>query len=472
MAISRPFTPRREPSEKLKARTVGRERQLTALARTLRSAATSGNRNHTLLIGPRGSGKSHLIAVALGEIAADETLSSRLTVVEIPEDTVGFVSVRRITDHLYLKVTGQQPDPAMSLAAVQRSLHQALAGQVLVLVIENLDRVMRALGDGGQRDLRSWVETSGDVLLLASTPLLFPGVQKRDKPWYAAFANVWVEPLTPDEGHDLLRRLAEERGDAATAAFLESEAGHARVRALAALTSGSPRTWTILFDRLTPDTLDALLPVVQQLLEDLVPYYQQLLWDLPPDSQIVIDALCTGQSAGLTVSEIVETTRLAQARVSAVLKGLTNDKWVTAAKASGGDQRKTWYQLREPLLRHHVQDRSGDSRILTLIVEVLRGFYDPQGRQRLLLEAPAATPTERAGHPSRALAHIAKAAESDPLALLFGCRIAARHPEIVVPDDIPAVIRDLLAAAAGSSEARLRLPLELLPLVDDPTSDE
>ncbi len=430
---SRPYTPQREDPAVLAARTVGRERLLASLQRSFRSAATKANRNHTLLVGPRGSGKSHVIEVALYALRQDAALASRFAVVRLPEDAMGLVGIERVTA-LVCADLGVRSPPA-SLAAQQQAIHVALDGRVLLLVVENLDRVMRALGPGGQRDLRSWVETSGDVLLLASTPLLFAGVQDRDKPWYGAFATIAVPPLTPREGHELLLRLAGQHGDGALAEHLRTPRGRARVRALAELTGGSPRVWTILSGCVTPESLDALGPAVHELLEELVPAYQQLLWDLPPGEQVVVEALSTGRYAALTVSELAAATGIGQPQVSKIVRGLAANRWVVADKLPRGDQRRTWYQLREPLLRHHVAYRAGELGVVTLVASLLREYFEV-GRAR----GPATA------------------------------RAAVRLGTEVRTDEAAAgLLATIIAALEGSAEARLRVPLELRALVEEPS---
>ena len=199
--------------------------------------------------------------------------------------------------------------------------------------------------------------------------------------------------------------MARQRGDAKLEDFVTSPIGLARIQALAELTGGSPRIWMILADCLDPDSLDSLIPAVQDLLEGLVPYYQQLLWERAPNEQRIIRALAEGDKAALTVSEISEASELAPAVTSVALKRLVASRWVEAAKSKTGDRRRTWYQLRDPLLRHHFQYRSGDRRPLTLIVTFLKVIYDPAERREHLL---------RAARESPAVAHLAATFQGAP----------------------------------------------------------
>jgi len=101
---------------------------------------------------------------------------------------------------------------------------------------------------------------------------------------------------------------------------------------------------------------------------------------------------------------------------------LKQNRWVSDAKLAD-DQRKTWYELREPMLRHHVQWRTKGGEPLRLIVDLLRDWYG-LGELR---------PTE-----------------------IRSRRVA----------DARGVLGLLERARAGDQEARMRLPAELRPLTE------
>ena len=390
---ARPFTPTKESAQALDDRTVGREQLLAILHERLTAAATSRSRPHTLLVGPRGSGKTHVLEVALHRARLDPRLEPRLAIARISEDAV---TVTRFTDLL------TEAGRALRLALprsrdpieLEQALSAAVGDRVLVLVVENLDRVFDTIGRGGQQDLRSWVETSGQVLLLAATPGLSTDFTDRAKPWFGGMIREPVEDLTAEQGRDLLTRLATEADDEPLAQLLRSDVGRARVEAVSRLTGGSPRIWMILAGCVSVDSLDELIPAVEDLLEGLVPYYQQMLFDLPPNHRMLVQELAEGDVAALTPTELAERTALSHQTVTKALELLQRGRWVIGAKIPGGDRRRTLYSLREPMLRHHFQYRSS-SEPLALIVGMLRSWFAPRERHRHLAQAPAASFAER-----------------------------------------------------------------------------
>lgn len=393
----KPFTPRREDPGALDDRTVGREPVLALIHQRLTAAAETADRTHTLFLGPRGAGKSHLLAVAERRLGLDDRLAARLVVVRTPEDVVGHTRFADVLDVVLASLTPTAPRPARDVSHAQRQarIHDSLGGRVLVLVVENFVRLLEGIGLGGQRDFRAWVEGSGDVLILASSPSLGPTIEDRAEPWFGGVSVVPLTDLTVEQGQALLVHNATARGDEELEQFVRSEVGRSRVHAAAQLTGGSPRLWTILSDVVSVATLDDLVLAVEDLLESLVGYYQQLLWELAPNEQRIVRALAEHEAEAMTVAQISDAAQLDQRVASVSIRRLERARWVVEAPRDTGDQRRRWYRLREPLLRHHFQYRSGDPEPLRLIVSLLRAWFSETERRQHLLRMPIESEASR-----------------------------------------------------------------------------
>jgi tetratricopeptide (TPR) repeat protein/DNA-binding MarR family transcriptional regulator len=393
------FTPSREDPAALDRRTVGRAPEIERLVESFKQAATSKTRQHTLLIGPRGAGKSHLVEVALHRLSEDCQLAESFCVARIPEDAVGIVSAADVLVAVLNSlpnVSSEQQNNARiarrekRLVDIESIVASAVGDHVLLLVIENLDRVFSALDESGQGDLRAWVEGSANVLILAASPQLFRGVISRQLPWFGSFRFEHLESLSVEEGTELIKRLATDAGDDALAAYLDTDRAHDRLKTIHHLAGGSPRIWTIFASSLSIESLEDLVPAVEDLFEQLVPYYQQRLWDLSPVEQKILNVL-TLETATATVGEIAAISGLDAAVTTTTLRRLEDTNWVQSSKIAGTDQRTSWYEVREPLLRHHYQYRNNQRDELRLIVDLLRAWFSEGDRRKWFLEAPSSS---------------------------------------------------------------------------------
>lgn len=343
-----PFTPSRESPAALRARTVGGREIVDAVVSALRSAAATASRPHTLLVGPHGSGKSHLI-----EIAVDEARDpARLAVVRLPEDAYDLSREQDIQRHI-LATLG--PDRVSTADERASAIAEALQGRVLVLIVENLNRVFSDLGLEGQRWLRSWVETDRNVMVLASAPLVFNAVSKRDQPWFGGFATYLLPDLDIAEAQDLVATLAVQRGDEELAAYVRTPQGAARLSAIAELTGSLARVWTLLGLSATARTLDAQDPAVEQVVEALVPHYQRVVAELSPTERLLVTRLALWGPQ--TVSQLAADSEVDPGTTANTLRRLTRSATVSAHKPSSGDRRQTYYRVRDRLLARHLEHR-------------------------------------------------------------------------------------------------------------------
>lgn len=369
------FTPQRESVAALMDRTVGRDALLELLRHRIASAASSSARPHVLVVGPPGSGKTHLLAVALADPP------DGLVPVRIPESAIGATRYEDVTAAVLQALRPGEPLPRER----EGRIAVALAGRTVLLVIERLDRVFADLGLAGQRALRAWVETSGSVLLVGSADRVFPGMTQREQPWFGGMGVLMLPDLTAAQGRDLMLRLV----DPEVAAYLRSTAGLARAAAFADITGGGPRSWVLAARSATVEGLDALLPVVEELLESLVAYHEQVLSALSPNERRLVAAIAESPGAA-TVTTLAAASDIEQRTAAAALGRLAEAGRVTAVKPTRGDRRTTYYRLQDPLLRHHLHYCAGDPR-LAQTVALLRVFHEggqlPAGAPAVLVAA-------------------------------------------------------------------------------------
>ena len=106
-ALSR-FTPSVMPHDLLERLFVAREQTLDAMLARVDAAASSAERNHTLLVGPRGAGKTHLISLAYHRMDEHLLAGAAIQVAWLPEDAWTIVSYRHL-----LTAIAERLEPAL-----------------------------------------------------------------------------------------------------------------------------------------------------------------------------------------------------------------------------------------------------------------------------------------------------------------------------------------------------------------------
>lgn len=391
------FTPDAVPVAVLDRITVGRSAELGVLEDAFRAAATSQARPNILVIGPRGSGKTHLLAVAEHRLRSDLSLAQALVTVRMPEDAYAITSYRDLLAATIQRLGATPAGPDLDDFALEAALLEALGGRVLVWMVENFDRLLRVVGVEGQRKLRALLHNHGPAVLVASTPALFSAVSRHDAPLYGAFRVVNVGELPAAEGRDLLLRRAGLRGDDRLVAFLGTERGLRRLRAVADLAGAGgggcvPRTWHLLAAGMTAELLDELVPVFVRLVDQLTPYYKARVDDLSVAKAKLVAHLCRPPGGARTVTELSAASGMTNQAASKLLGELERDGLVRSMKVRGADQRTTFYEVREALLRHCLGLKESGVEALAATVRALRDWHDDVGPdlpQRVLHAAGA-----------------------------------------------------------------------------------
>ncbi|MDZ7621521.1 MAG: tetratricopeptide repeat protein [Candidatus Competibacteraceae bacterium] len=388
------FTPSLSDPETLEALFVAREGLARSIVDAIRDSATTGNKHQRLLLGPRGIGKTHLVALIHHRVRADRTLAALLRIAWLPEDpyiagygTLLTQILRQLRqDEVGLEWLAErldtvldQDDAARQEAMLERLLLDILDDRTLLLIIENLDDLLLALREEGQRKLRAFVQNHGRVAILATSTSLIEALTEREKTFYGFFRTQTLTPFGVEEAADLLARLAKHAGDAELADLIWSPLGLARVRAVHYLAGGNPRIYVIFHDFLTRESLDDLVTPFMRLMDELTPYYQARISRLAPLQRGIIEALRRLRAAA-PVKAIAREVLATSQTVSAQLGKLVDLGYVIQADSLG---RSNYYELREPLMRLCLEVKEQRSQTVTLFVQFLRIWYSRSDLENL-----------------------------------------------------------------------------------------
>ena len=380
VSISR-FTPSTMPEDLLERLFVVRKPVLESLMKRVGDLGNTPSPHHTLLVGPRGAGKTHLISLVYhrAKNRAGTDGGKPLRIAWLPEDPWTIVSYTRLLAAILERVapdTGVKSADEAELDARLRSTSRK-DGPVLVLM-ENVDQILDALGEVGQQKLRNLLQTEPGVLIIGSTTRLDRSLSSHAAPFFGFFDTIRLEPFSPEEAREMLTALAREAGNAELAERLSSSGALARIHTIAHLAGGQPRLWALLGSALTVEELRDLAALLLSRFDDLTPYYQEQLARLSPLQRLVVAELAAADRP-LPVKDIAERVGSDQRSVAKAVGDLAERGWlkpVSTIFTELLDRRRTYYDLAEPLARLAFQIKESRGEPLPLVVDFLVNWFD------------------------------------------------------------------------------------------------
>ena len=208
--------------------------------------------------------------------------------------------------------------------------------------------------------------------------------------------------------------------------------------------------WATLASALTVGGLQELVDLLLSRFDDLTPYYQEQLGRLSGQQRLVVAELAEVDRP-INVSDLAERLEIDQRSLGKTMSELVERGWAaptTSPVTKLLDQRRTYYELAEPLARLSFQIKESRGEPLRLIVEFLKHWFDPTDLAASAGEGRAAEYVLLAtrGH------------DGDPVVAVTRRlhRLPATRARAV---DLLGEIDDALAALmAGDPEPFLRLP--------------
>ena len=380
VSISR-FTPSTMPEDLLERLFVVRKPVLESLMKRVGDLGNTPSPHHTLLVGPRGAGKTHLISLVYhrAKNRAGTDGGKPLRIAWLPEDPWTIVSYARLLAAILERVapdTGVKSADEAELDARLRSASRK-DGPVLVLM-ENVDQILDALGEVGQQKLRNLLQTESGVLIIGSTTRLDRSLSSHAAPFFGFFDTIRLEPFSPEEAREMLTALAREADNAELAERLSNNDALARIHTIAHLAGGQPRLWALLGSALTVEELRDLAALLLSRFDDLTPYYQEQLARLSPLQRLVVAELAAADRP-LPVKDIAERVGSDQRSVAKAVGDLAERGWlkpVSTIFTELLDRRRTYYDLAEPLARLAFQIKESRGEPLPLVVDFLVNWFD------------------------------------------------------------------------------------------------
>ena len=388
MLRSSRYSPGNMNRESLEAVFVGRDDVMEAVLTRVAKSIRGPQKHYILLVGPRGSGKTHLLALAyhrlMASVRADD-VGDRVAIALLNEEEWGVASYLDLVVRILRALAEEAPelnaeiadiydrfskDPADAEAFAVRLLREHSEGKTLLLLCENLMDLFRGLGDEGQKRWRAAIQEDGNWAIVATTPQLFAALTLQDNPFYGFFTIRALEKIAFETGIDLLAKKAIHEDKSDLADFLRTPLGRARTRAVHHLAAGNHRAYVVLFDFLDKESLDDLIGPFMHMIDDLTPYYQDKMRQLPPSQRKIIEFLCL-EGTPATVKDVSTSCLMSQQTAAKQIGELEAAGFVSRNRSG----RNTFCELSEPLMRICIEVKDNKTQHFRLFVEFLRHWF-------------------------------------------------------------------------------------------------
>jgi hypothetical protein len=373
--------------------TVGREAILLDTLDHLRSAIDRKSKHHFLFLGPRGIGKSHLLAVIEDRIAADPRLAKRIVVARFPEESVRTLSfadlLKQLVSILATNLTDepQWKDLSARIAQVQdssevvdsvvpalRRTNEAMK-RTIVVMIENLNELFSKQIRQDQQigAIRKFFMDKNGCLLVATAPMHFDAVTDVAQPFYDFFDTQTLQPFDKEQSITLLDRTRAIDGSNTNTV---KDLSHC-VMALHDMTGGNPRLMVMTCELIVREGIESAREILLRLVDRISPIYQASLAEMAPQERALLETLASMRDATpRTPANIALKLGLSERQTSALLKRLADARLVTFA-VNPDDKRSRSYCIRDGFFDVWLTFQVGgeSKRRIASVADFLQSFY-------------------------------------------------------------------------------------------------
>ena len=403
--------------ERLRRTSVGRDRTLDKAIESLRGSVGRKSKHHTLFIGPRGIGKTHLLSCIEAAVESDEALCASMIVARFPEESnqtlsfadflIGLCRILKDTledDPLWAQLFASvetEDDDAIVVDTVLPAIREQnrLHKRTLLIMLENLGEIFTRQIRNQQdiASLRKFFMADNGCLLLATAPMHFDGITDVGQPFYDFFDIQILENLSFEETAEVIRRNLE--WDTCTDLLETFDNMRPKLQALYTMTGGNPRLTLMLYELIANESVTRVHDQFQLLLDRISPFYQSRLNDLSPAQRAVLECLADMRDQEKTPAAIARRMRTSQQEISSLLKRLSDAHYLRSSQ-NPQDKRSRLYTIREGFFDLWLAmnlSRNARKR-LPFLLEFFKLFYpsiDAREKKRRELRVKLASESDR-----------------------------------------------------------------------------
>ncbi|MEZ0485977.1 tetratricopeptide repeat protein [Fibrella aquatica] len=366
---------------------IGRLKTANLLEQYVREIATNGINQQVFMVGPRGSGKTHLLRVLYHRVQ-DLVQSRQVVVAYFAEEEYGISGyldfLIRIINAFMRWYDADKPYLTRQLDQLRETpetrqenvaetlISEYVSDKPLLILSENFDGILEALGKQGQAKLRAWLYRHNRISIIATAQAISPDLGREDQPFYGFFTPIYLKKLSYDDSLALLVSLAEAEQNPTLIAHLAGK-GKAQVRAINELVKGNHRLLVTFYEFLKADSMAELSVLFMKTMNDLKPYYETFIRYLPAQQQKILHHLALARTPQRG-TDIAKNCFIPTASLTKQLSELQRRHLIDALTDTA-DKRNKLYDVAEPLLRIAIEIGEQKEGITSLFIDFLAIYY-------------------------------------------------------------------------------------------------
>jgi tetratricopeptide (TPR) repeat protein len=389
---------------------VQREDRAQRILSQIRESALTASPLYTLLAGPPGIGKTHLISLMYYRLRGMEDLRSRLCLAWLREEEseithfldllLSIVQALATECEIEPGLAGQihslyslLPDEAES--AAENVLRSLVGERMLLVLVEGLDDLFNRLGKQGQGRLERYLQENRYCSILATSRVPSEQLSSPGGAFGRIFQVHRLGELSYQDTERLLAKIAGSHSDQELSEFLSTPKGRARMRALRCLAGGNHRAYVVFSPFLTGESLDDLIEPLMRIVDDLTPYYRRRLASLSAQQRKLLSFIGERRRP-VAVHEIASYCFMTPAVAMSHLEALQLMGYVGSCSVGPAK----YYDVREPLMRLSIEIGELRGRPVRALLDFLRSWFCPADLwERLAVFLPEAVLEREYSHP-------------------------------------------------------------------------